>query len=89
MRRCSVVRAALGWQAEACPTYAAQPPGNGQTPGPSDARIGRRKRLPHLLGVAPVVAGADVHHHGHGQLADASISCFTMRETASSSSGGH
>ena len=24
-----------------------------------------------LLGVAPVVAGADVHHEGHGQLADA------------------
>src|ERR1017187_7206761 len=33
------VRAALGWQAEACPTHALQPPGNGQTPSPSFARM--------------------------------------------------
>src|ERR1017187_10334321 len=26
------LRASLGWQAEACPTHAAQPPGDGQTP---------------------------------------------------------
>src|ERR1035437_4282472 len=31
-------RAALAWQAEACPTYAAQPPGNGKTPIPVRAR---------------------------------------------------
>src|ERR1035441_9301386 len=33
------VRAALGWQAEACPTNAAQRTGNGQTPRPSFARM--------------------------------------------------
>src|SRR5664279_6523209 len=27
------VRASLGWQAEACPTNAAQPPGSGDRPG--------------------------------------------------------
>src|ERR1035437_6798719 len=30
---CPTVRAPLGWQAEACPTHAAQPSRNGQTPG--------------------------------------------------------
>src|ERR1017187_8831067 len=32
------VRATLGWQAEACPTHAAQPTGNGQTPGAGGPR---------------------------------------------------
>src|SRR5450631_299484 len=35
------VRAALGWQAEACPTHAAEPTGNGQTPGANCGRMDR------------------------------------------------
>src|ERR1035438_1747040 len=45
-------RAALAWQAEECPTHAAQPPGNGQSPavGFQPARAERRKsRLERLL----------------------------------------
>ena len=42
-----------------------------------------------LLGVAPVVAGAEVHHQRHRQLADALHLLRTSADTASSSSGGH
>src|ERR1035441_1852004 len=41
--RSSDGRATLPWQAEACPTYAAQPPRNGQTSDPK-LGLGRRKR---------------------------------------------
>src|ERR1039458_6788354 len=41
-------RAALAWQAEACPTHAGQPPGNGRTPGPSFARM--HKAEPYATG---------------------------------------